>query len=155
MLQASLVLLIAGSVLLLAGLVAALFWRNKIVSSTLAAARFQQQREHLEADFFQAASRSGKPRGLRWMHCDWEKELVLARDKKSGELTALVGVTIQFEAIEGSDMEGLPAVGNLRQASGVFFWRGGRWRTAGRAVFNLTPGETLAHFKGQYERVEV
>jgi hypothetical protein len=51
-------------------------------------------------------------------------------------------------------MEGLPAVGNLRQASGVFFWRGGRWRTAGRAVFNLTPGEALAHFKGQYERVE-
>lgn len=155
MLQASLILLIVGATMLVVGLIAALFWRKKTVSPTLAAARFQQQREHLEADFFQAAARSGKPRGLRWKHCDWEKDIVLARDKQSGELTALVGVTIQFEAIEGSDMEGLPAVGNLRQASGVFFWRGGRWRTAGRAVFNLTPGEALTHFQGQYERVEI
>jgi hypothetical protein len=155
MLQVSLILLIGGSVLLVVGLMAALFRRKKSVSPALAAARFQQQREHLEADFFQAAARSGKPRGLRWKHCNWEKKVVLARNKKSGELTALVGVTIQFETIEGSDMEGLPAVGNLRQASGVFFWRGGRWRTVGRAVFNLTPVEALAHFKGQYERVEV
>ena len=27
--------------------------------------------------------------------------------------------------------------------------------TAGRAVFNLNPGETLEHFKQQYERVEL
>jgi len=67
----------------------------------------------------------------------------------------LVGVTIQFDAIEGSDMEGLPAVGNLRHASGVFFLRGGRWRTLGRAVFNLSPGETIEHFKQQYEHVQL
>jgi hypothetical protein len=69
-------------------------------------------------------------------------------------LAALVAVTIQFEAIEGSDMEGLPAVGNLRNASAVFFFDRGRWHTTGKAVFNLNPGEALEHFRNQYERVE-
>jgi len=148
--------LVIGVVLVVLSLLAYFVIRwLKATSPELAAARFQQQREHLEADFFHAAARSGKPRGLRWKECDWERESVFARDKKSGELTALVGVTIQFEAIEGSDMEGLPAVGNLRHASGVFFFRGGRWRTAGKAVFNLDPRETLEHFKQHYERVEL
>jgi hypothetical protein len=68
-------------------------------------------------------------------------------------LTALAGVTIQFEAIEGSDMEGLPAVGNLRNASAVFFYQGQHWRTIGKAVFNLNPDEAITHFQQQYERV--
>ena len=151
-------LLVIGiaNLLLIFGLLSRFMLRRRSSRSPeLAAARFQQQREHLEADFLRAASRSGKPRGLRWKHCDWQREVLFARDKKSGELTALVGVTIQFEAIEGSDMEGLPAVGNLRHASGVFFFRGGRWRTVGRAVFILNPGEAVEHFKGQYERVEL
>src|SRR5438105_3451833 len=101
-----------------------------------AGSRFLQQREHLEADFFQAASRSGKPRGLRWIDCDWDSNVVFARDRQTRQIIALVGVTIQFEAIEGSDMEGLPAVGNLRNASGVFFLDRGRWRTSGKVVFN-------------------
>jgi hypothetical protein len=156
MLQLALAGLIVGALMIVTGLVLFLVrdW-IKVVPPELAAARFQQQREHLEADFLQAASRSGRPRGLRWKQCDWEREVVFARDKKSRELTALLGVTIQFEAIEGSDMEGLPAVGNLRHASGVFFFRGGRWRTAGKAVFNLDPSETLEHFKQQYERVDL
>ena len=151
----ALAMMLIGAVLIVLGLLLYLVKRRKTMSPALAAARFQQQREHLEADFFHAAARSGKPRGLRWKKCDWERDIVLARDKASRELTALVGVTIQFEAIEGSDMEGLPAVGNLRHASGVFFLRGGRWRTIGRAVFNLSPGETIEHFKQQYERVQL
>jgi hypothetical protein len=152
--------LVQGVALALACLLlaAALGWlvfrRRRPVSPGQALARLAQQREHLEADFFRAASASRKPRGLRWKHCEWEKDILLARDRKSGELTALVGMTIQFEAIEGSDMEGLPAVGNLRHASGVFFFRGGRWRTIGKAVFNLNPAETIEFFKQQYERVE-
>jgi hypothetical protein len=124
------------------------------VSVPEARQRFLQQREHLEADHFLAASRSGKPRGLRWKGCEWESEVVFARECATGRLTALVSVTIAFEAIEGSDMEGLPAVGNLRQACAVFFLDRGRWRTAGKTVFNLTPVETIAHFQGQYQRLE-
>ena len=50
-------------------------------------------------------------------------------------------------------MEGLPAVGNLRNASAVFFYHAGRWRTSGKALFNLNPDEALARFGGQYERL--
>jgi hypothetical protein len=114
---------------------------------------FTQQREHLEAHFLSAAARSGKPRGLRWKDCDWEPAVELAREPATGRLAALVGVTIQFEAVEGSDMEGLPAVGNLRNASAVFFFDRGRWHTVGKAVFNMNPDEAIAHY--HYERVAV
>ncbi len=116
--------------------------------------QFTQQREHLEADFLRAASLTGKPRGLRWKSCDWGSDVQFARDRRNGEIVALASVTIQFEAIPGSDMEGLPAVGNLRNASAVFFHRWGRWLTTGKAVFNLNPREAIAHFDKQYELIE-
>jgi hypothetical protein len=120
---------------------------------------FGSARQRLHGEFFTAASASGKPRGLRWKALDWsvaEKlpEPTLARDRKTGEIVALVPVTIQFEAVAGSDMEGLPAVGNLRNASAVFFYRRGRWQTSGKAVFNLNPDEALAHFKDQYSPLD-
>jgi hypothetical protein len=116
---------------------------------------FLLQRERLEAHFMKAAASSGKPRGLRWKDCDWESEVVFARDRHSGQLAALICITIQFEAVPGSDMEGLPAVGNLRNASAVFFFYRGHWGTVGKAIFNMNPDEAVAHFKNQYERVDV
>jgi hypothetical protein len=124
-------------------------------SAEQARRQFQQQREHLEAKFFQLAASSGKPRGLRWVECDWDDRFALARDRGTRQLAALVGITVRFEAIEGSDMEGLPAVGNLRNASAVFFHERGRWITTGRTVFNLSPDEVIEHFNQQFERIEV
>jgi hypothetical protein len=114
---------------------------------------FKLQRERLEAQFLKAAAATGKPRGLRWKDCQWDDAVEFVRDRSSGQIAALVAVTIQFEAVEGSDMEGLPAVGNLRNASAVFFFQKGHWLTVGKAVFNMNPDEALAHFKNQYERV--
>jgi hypothetical protein len=114
---------------------------------------FARRRGELQERFFAAAAASGKPRGLRWKACDWEPGAEFARERATGWLAALVGVTIQFEAIEGGDMEGLPAVGNLRNASAVFFFHAGAWHTTGKAVFNLNPDEALAHFKNQYDRL--
>src|ERR1051326_1337480 len=142
----------AGSLLLI--LLLEIVRRHYKKALSLARSRFLQAREHLEADFFTAASRSGKPRGLRWKNCEWDSDVVFARDRHNRQLIALVGVTISFEAIEGGDMEGGAAVGNLRNAPGGFFLEGGRWRTVGKVVFNLNPGETLAHFQQQYERLE-
>jgi hypothetical protein len=115
--------------------------------------QFASQRAELEGAFFRAASSSGKPRGLRWKALEWEPGVAFAREKGTGKLAALVGVTVQFEAVEGSDMEGLPAVGNLRNASAVFFYHRGRWHTTGKALFNLNPDEVVARFANQYERV--
>jgi hypothetical protein len=138
--------------------VALLTWRplkrfGKGVQVERARELFILQRERLEAKFVTAAAASGKPRGLRWKDCDFENEIELARERATGQLVALVSVTIQFEAIEGSDMEGLPAVGNLRNASAVFCFHRGHWNTTGKAVFNLNPVEVIQHFKNQYEHV--
>jgi hypothetical protein len=115
---------------------------------------FRLQRERLEGQFQSAAAASGKPRGLRWKDCAFEDALELARDKRSGQIVALVPVTIEFEAVEGGAMEGWHAVGIPRNASAVFFFERGQWNTVGKAVFNMNPDEALAHFKDQYERVE-
>lgn len=112
---------------------------------------FLLQRERLEAKFVDAAARSGKPRGLRWKECDFAPEVAFARERRTGQLAALVGVTIRFEAVEGGDMEGLPAVANLRNASAVFFFQKGQWLTVGRAVFNMNPAEAIEHFRTRYE----
>jgi hypothetical protein len=113
---------------------------------------FREHRPQLEEAFLKAASASGKPRGLRWKECQWSDLIAWAREKQTGMMLALVGVTIAFEAIEGSDMEGVAAVGNLRNASAVFFLRDGRWQTNGRVIFNLNPDEAIEHLKGEVER---
>ena len=138
-----------------AGLVLFLLWRVGARAGSPERARtlFQAQRPQLEASFLAAAAASGKPRGLRWVGCEWEPGAEFARERATGRLAALVGVTIRFEAVEGSDMEGLAAVGNLRNASAVFFFHRGRWHTIGKTVFNLNPDEALRHFQNQYERL--
>ena len=153
--------LVLGATVGLAALVVclALLWRplrkfGRQVQVERARELFRMQRERLEAQFLKAAAASGKPRGLRWLDCDWESPVEFVRDKHTGQIAALVGVTIKFEAIEGSDMEGLPAVDNLRNASAVFYFQRGHWHTVGRALFNMNPDEAVAHFKNQYERVQ-
>lgn len=114
---------------------------------------FNLQSERLHEQFYQAATASGKPRGLRWKRCDFGAELQIARDRHTGELLGLVPVTIQFEAVPGSDMEGLPAVGNLRAATAVFVFHRGQWTTTGRVVMNLNPAEAVQHFQKSHEAI--
>jgi hypothetical protein len=114
---------------------------------------FEREQPSLRQQFFVAAAASGKPRGLRWLECDWSDDIAFALERETRQLVALAGVTIRFEAIAGSDMEGLPAVGNLRNASAVFFFQHERWQTTGKAVFNLNPGEALQRFSEQYQQL--
>lgn len=131
------------------------YWRTNSSGAFLlgARARFFDQRPKLETLFFLTAAASGKPRGLRWKECQWSDLVEWVRDRVTGQLMALVGVTISFEAIEGGDMEGVEAVGNLRNATAVFYFDGD-WRTAGRVIYNLNPSEAVEHFKTGYERVD-
>lgn len=144
---------LVGLALAVGFVVLLVFTLQRTVSPEKARAEFRRQRERLEVEFFRAAATSGKPRGLRWTGCQWEDGVELARDKQTGQLLALVGVTISFEAVEGGDMEGLPAVGNLRNATAVFVHHAGQWQTGGRTLFNLNPDEAIRHFGGRYERV--
>ncbi len=116
---------------------------------------FRLQREALEAKFFDLAAVSGKPRGLRWVDCDWLETVTFARDRQTGLLTAFVAVNISFEAIEGGDMEDVAAVGNIRDAAAVFHYQKGHWGTGGRALFNMNPNDALDRLQGQFEPLHV
>lgn len=115
---------------------------------------FHGQREYLEARFLDLANASGKPRGLVWEGCDFDNDIAYVRNRQTGELSALVGVTIQFSAVEGGDMEDVEAVGNLRAATGVFHWQNARWSTQGRALFNMNPVEAINYYGGDLEIVD-
>ena len=135
---------------------AALLWRpirRARREAQLARARqeFRRQRERLEARFLKLASASGKPRGLRWTDCEFDNDVAYARDRRTGQLSAFVAVTIAFEAIVGGPMEDVEAVGNLRAATAVFYYQNGTWRTDGRAVFNLNPTEAIAYYRDSFE----
>ena len=132
--------------------VVALLWRKirarlKVAEYERHRSAFHLQREWLEAKFFELASHSGKPRGLRWTDCNFENEVTYARQRQNGELCAFVAVTIAFEAVEGGGMEEVEAVGNLRAATAVFRLENGKWQTDGRAIFNLNPVEAIAYYQ--------
>jgi len=129
-------------------------WRERREASR-ARGEFRRQREVLEARFFTLAAASGKPRGLRWIDCDWLEAVTFARDRQTGLLTAFVAVNISFEAIEGGDMEDVSAVSNIRDAAAVFHYQRGTWGTGGRALFNMNPHDALERLQGQFEPLQV
>ena len=106
-------------------------WRKAQLEAKrrLATLEFGDLREPLQQEFLAAASATGKPRGLRWKQCDLDEGELFATDRANGDLYALVGTTVSFEAIPGGGMEDVEAVGNLRSATAVFIHRGGRWTT--------------------------
>ena len=116
--------------------------------------QFHLRREWLEAHFLTLAGQSGSPRGLQWVDCDFEDEVSFARDRNTGRLRALVGVTISFEAIVGGGMEDNPNVSNLRAATAIFHLDGEAWSTTGRALFNLNPEQAIERFGQELEHVE-
>ncbi|HCK42347.1 MAG: hypothetical protein CMJ72_12435 [Planctomycetaceae bacterium] len=120
----------------------------------LAMLKYFELGDSLQKEFIKAAAATGKPRGLRWKQCDLQAAPLFAIDRANGELFALVGATISFEAIPGGDMEDVEAVGNLRSATAIFAHRQGRWTTDGRTVFNLEPPQALEHFRESLQKVE-
>jgi hypothetical protein len=114
---------------------------------------FHLQRERLEHRFVVLAGKSGKPRGLEWVDCDFEDDVSLARDRHNGRLRAYVAVTIRFRALEGGGMEDNPNVDDLKAGSAEFRLDGTDWGTDGRVVFNLNPVEAIQHYR-ELEMVE-
>lgn len=108
---------------------------------------FQIRREWLEAEFLKKAAATGKPRGLRWVDCDFESNVQFAEDEQSDLLRAFVSVTIRFEAIEGGGMEEVEAVSNLRAATAVFEYEGEKWIASSRTIFNLSPDQAIEQFR--------
>ena len=70
---------------------------------------FHRRREWLEADFLSLAATSGKPRTLAWNGCDFANEVSFARDRHTGQLCALVAVTISFSPTDANGDDDLRA----------------------------------------------
>ena len=154
-------LILGGAVLLLGVLTGGLIYawprmreRNMRVELDDARRDFHRRREWLEARFMSVASQSGKPRGLRWADCEFEDDVAFARERRTGRLRALVGVSIQFEAIEGGAMEDVEAVGNRKAATVLFRLDGPDWEVDGRARFNLNPAQVIEQFQHELEEVK-
>ena len=106
---------------------------------------FRLQHERYEEHLLAAAAATGKPRGLHWVSASITGDAVLARNKAS-RIVALVPVVVQFEPVEGSDMENVPMAKEPRVATALFSFHRGEWHTDGRIVFNLDPMRAIAHF---------
>lgn len=126
-------------------------WNKREAQSAIK--QFRLQREVLEARFFDMAKSLGKPRGLRWLDCDWLSAVTFARDRQTGLLTAFAGVNIRFEAVEGGDMEDVAAVSTVRDAVAVFHYHQGHWGTGGKALFNMNAEEAVTRLTAQFESV--
>ncbi len=115
--------------------------------------QFESQRGSLERQYFALASSSGLPRGLRWLSCEWLAARVLLRDCTTNQPNLLVSINLRFEAIEGSDMEDVAAVSNIRDACAVFQWQRNAWTTSGRTLFNMNPEEARERLAASYKPI--
>jgi hypothetical protein len=125
-------------------------WSNKLDAARAALPR---QWEELELLFLESASATGKPRGLVWTKSRFDDRALLARDRANGELYALVGITVAFEAVIGGGMEEVAAVSNLRCATALLEWQGRQWSTAGRVLFNMEPREAVDRYAKHLEPI--
>ena len=115
--------------------------------------QFERHRESLERQYFELASSTGLPRGLRWRNCEWLSAQILLRDRTTNQPNLLVSINLWFEAIEGSDMEDVAAVTNIRDACAVFQWNKSIWTTSGRTLFNMNPEEARQRLSASYEPI--
>lgn len=142
---------VVGLVLFLAG-----WWLYRLgreVQAERARESFRLQRERLEEEFLKAAAATGKPRGLCWVSCRFADDFVLVRDKVSRRLAALIPATVGFAPVPGSDMEGIEAATQPRQATAVLHFRKGEWVSDGQTLFNVTPDDAVQLFARDYDSV--
>jgi hypothetical protein len=115
---------------------------------------FHRQRERLEARFLQLGIANARPEAPAWMDCEFDDDVAYARNRSTGELSALVAVTIslgQFDDTPEEDRREPPD--QLRMATAVFRFDRGHWTTDGRAIFNLSPAETIHFYQRELEMV--
>ncbi len=115
-----------------------------------AAELFRRERAALLEAFLTAVRATGKPRGLTWVSAEADGEALLVEERPSGRLVALAPVVVHFEPEPGSEMEEVPQAREPRPVTAVFTFDRGAWRTAGRAVFNLSPAQVVEKGGGRF-----
>jgi hypothetical protein len=126
-------------------------WRR--AEADRARASFRRDRAKLLEEFLGAAAATGRPRGVRWVTAEPAGEPVFVRDRDGQRLVALAPTLVQFEPEPGSELDDVPQAREPRTVTALFTFDGGAWRTAGRAVFNLSPHQVVERSGGRYEVV--
>ncbi|MEA1949830.1 MAG: hypothetical protein U9N87_00480 [Planctomycetota bacterium] len=172
--------IVAGGLAALAGLlisrrspISAAWRRNRFIE---ACRSFHWQREHLEARFVHISQLHCKPGSPRWADCDFSDDVSYVRNRYTGELSAFVAVTILLdvpqvmhdeESMQDDDIvygdgysyddecehNTMDLGTTVREATAVFRFGRERWETDGRAVFNLSPSETIRFYQHDLEVV--
>lgn len=120
---------------------------------TRARRTFPAQKDLVQNEFYRIASASGKPRGVRWKELQWGQQTEFLRHRQTAQICVLIGVTIRFEAVEGSDMVHVEAVNDPKNATAMFVYHQGQWHPTEKAIFNLNPDEAAEQFEEHYERL--
>ncbi|MGW8258378.1 MAG: hypothetical protein ACWGMZ_12910 [Thermoguttaceae bacterium] len=116
--------------------------------------RFHPQRERLEAKFIRLASRRSKTHSPRWCDCTFADDVSYVRNRKTGELSAFVAVSLMADDIDARNPgNSYDAIGNLLLGTAVFRYDGIHWETEGRAILNLSPTEAFRRFQNDLEMV--
>jgi hypothetical protein len=116
--------------------------------------RFHAEREWLEARFVQLATAAPGPDAPHWADCAFADDVSYARSRSTGELAALVAVTLAGEGHEFATPSTGDMIGNLQAGTAVFRFDGRHWATDGRTILNLSPGETIHRFRDDLERID-
>ena len=130
-----------------------LYRLGREVQTEQARESFRLQKERLEGVVLSAAAATGKPRGLRWVSCRFADDFTLVREKATRRLAALIPVTVLFHPEPGSDMEGVEAATQPRQATAVLHFRRGEWISNGQTLFNVAPADALRLHSREYDLV--
>jgi len=109
--------------------------------------RFHQQRERLEMKFLCLATQGTLAPDVPWMDCEFEDEVAYVRNRRSGQLCALVGILLR----KRDPWAEPPPSGVCRVGTAIFRFARNRWDTDGRAVLNLSPSETIRFYQDALE----
>jgi len=114
---------------------------------------FHQQRERLEARFIRLAAAHGGRDDPQWTDCEFDDGVSYVRNRRTGELSALVGVTVALEGVGHPPATASDLIRNLRAGTAVFRFDRDHWETEGRVILNLSPSETIRFYQNDLEVV--
>lgn len=118
-----------------------------------AARTLRRDVKRLEREFLATSAAIGSPSSVLWNESRFCDTALLARDRASGDIYALVEVTLAFQAIDGRGVDDVAAVGDLRSATALLEWRDQCWTTSGRLLMNLQPREAFQRYSKNLEAI--
>lgn len=128
-------------------------------SGRLARARrdFHLQRERLEIRFLQLAAARQQPDAAElfdWDRCEFDDDVAYVRSRTTGELAALVGMTVARRDPDSPVADIADLLGAMSTGTAIFRFDGKHWCTDGKALLNLNPAEAIRRLASDMELLD-